>query len=131
MPSISSSSRVVSASSPAGVAMFSLVVTVHSFLCCDGVPGLVDRVADRRGVDEAAGLQIDLDARHAGDLGDLLLDGGDAVAAGHAGDGEGGGSGHGWHSSGCVVCVGTWRRRARAAGQDLTRRAMASLASLS
>src|SRR5699024_3840131 len=98
MPSICSSTNVV----PAVGAADSLVVTASSPLRGDGVPGLVHGGTDRRGIDriggdddEATRLQIDLDLGDSRDLRDLLLHGGDAVAAGHAGDGEGCGGGHG------------------------------------
>src|SRR5699024_1899175 len=92
----------------------------------DGVAGLVDGGTDGGLVDrsvtahgEAAGVEVDLDSGDAGDLGDLLGDGGDAVLAGHTGDGELGG-GHGGSPSGGGSVT----------GQDRTRRAMASEASL-
>src|SRR5690606_17945473 len=63
------------------------------------VSGLFDGVLDRGLVEggvarpgAAAGLQGDVDTGDTGDRADLLLDGADAVAAGHPGDGVGGGA---------------------------------------
>src|SRR6478672_8733878 len=66
-----------------------------------GVAGLLDGGADGvvgegpvAGDDDRAGLELDRDVLDAGDLGDLLGDGGHAVLAGHAGHDVGAG-GHG------------------------------------
>src|SRR6185312_17286221 len=110
MPPISSS--VVCASSP--------VVRIVRSAPGERVAGLVDGGGDRlvvhgglAGDGQGAGLEVDLDLGDTGDGGDLLGDRVNAVRAGHAGDGVGGGA-HGFLSDG---------------GQDRTRRAMASAAS--
>ena len=75
-----------------------------------------------RGDGDAAGLEVDLDGGDAGDGRDLLGDGGDAVAAGHALHGPDGGAHVG--SPRCVVRV--W-----SGDQERTSRAMAAEASAS
>src|SRR5699024_5929496 len=55
--------------------------------------GLLDLLGAGDG--HGARLELDPDVLDAGDLPDLLGDGGDAVAAGHAGDGPGAGGAHG------------------------------------